>query len=39
MEGLPSLQDLSFVHLISKQDPQLRPSLNRAVLSAALFKP
>lgn len=29
----------SFTHLIAKQEPQLKPLLNIAVLSAAVFVP
>ena len=40
MEGLPGWHHLgSLSHLISKHDPQLSPSLNSAVLSAAVFTP
>lgn len=40
IDGFPGTHHLgSSVHLISKQAPQLKPLLNRAVLNAAVFTP
>lgn len=40
IDGLPEWHQFgSFAHLISKQAPQLRPLLKRAVLSAAVLTP
>ena len=40
IEGLPEWHhSLSFAHFISKQAPQLKPLLNKAVLNAAVFTP
>lgn len=40
IEGLPGWHHRgSLAHLISKQEPQLSPLLNRAVLNAAVLTP